>query len=75
MVTILLISFLDVVDARKNEYQLLEFYAGERRIAKLASGLGMSSRAMDFLYDKDGDNKKVNNCMDINTCGGFTPLS
>lgn len=75
MVTILLVSFLTVVDINKNEYEILEFYAGARRISKLASGLGVPSRAMDYLYDHEGDNIQVNNCMDINTSGGFTPLS
>ena len=74
--TILLVAFLNVVDINnKNEYEILEFYAGARRISKLASGIGVPSRAMDCLYDHEGDNIQVNNCMDINTSGGFTYLS
>ena len=75
MVTILLIGYLNYVDLSLDDYQVLEFYAGKRRVAKLASALGFSSAAMDKLYDTTGDNVVTNNCMDINTSGGFLPLT
>ncbi len=74
VVTILLIACLDMVNLDQNKYDVLEFYAGAQRLAKLAQGLGETSMAMDIMYDTFGDNKSTNNCMDINTCGGFTPL-
>jgi len=63
-----------MVNVDQNKYDVLEFYAGARRLAKLATGLGQTCVAMDVLYDTLGDNKTTNNSMDINTCGGFTPL-
>ena len=75
MITILLIGHLTLVDVTKNEYSILEFYAGEKRLAKLGAALGEKTAAMDVLYDKMGDNINTNNCMDMNTSGGFTFLT
>ena len=58
----------------RDEFQVLEFYAGQRRLARLATQLGQSCAAMDRDYDMVGDNKRSNNCMDLNTNAGFTFL-
>ena len=57
-----------------HEYEVLEFYAGKARLAKLAKALGKNSAAMDFVYDTKGDNSTKNNSMDMNTSAGFTFL-
>ena len=69
---VLLVGYLSLVDVTKSQYQIIELYAGERRLARLASELGQSCAAVDKAYDPEGDNRKRNNCMDINTSGGFT---
>lgn len=53
---------------------LIEYFAGARRLCKLAHALGCKSVAMDKKYD-DGDNRTKNNSMDINTSAGFVQLS
>ncbi|CAL1141134.1 unnamed protein product [Cladocopium goreaui] len=55
----------------KNEYDVLELYAGQQRLVKLAKGLKMKTAAMDRDFDTLGDNKSKNNAMDMNTSGGF----
>lgn len=73
IITVLMIGHLSCVELMGDPgYQVLEFYAGQRRAARLASGLGQNCAAMDIMYDPQGDNKKVNNCMDMNTSAGFT---
>lgn len=62
------------MDVSKNDVQILELYAGERRLAKLATSLGLASSAMDRDYDSKADNVVINNSMDINTSGGFVFL-
>ena len=74
IVSILLIGCLHNVDMTRDEFQVLEFYAGQRRLARLATQLGQSCAAMDRDYDMVGDNKRSNNCMDLNTNAGFTVL-
>ena len=77
VVCILLLGHLSFVDPEKTEhetqYEILEFYAGQARLAKMASALGVPSAATDFLYD-DGDNKHKNNSMDMCTSAGFLLL-
>jgi len=73
-VTVLLTGFLSFVDMNRNDYTILELYAGEQRLVKLAKGLGMRTASMDRDYD-DGDNKKKNNAMDLNTSAGFLFLT
>lgn len=74
VVIILLIGYLDMVDMTKNEYDVLELYAGQQRLVKLAKGLKMKTAAMDRDFDTLGDNKSKNNAMDMNTSGGFVFL-
>lgn len=64
-----------MVDTSKNEFHILELYAGEQRLVKLAKGLGMKTASMDRDYDVEGDNKSKNNCMDMNTSAGFVFLN
>ena len=74
VVIILLIGYLDMVDMTKNEYDVLELYAGQQRLVKLAKGLKMKTAAMDRDIDTLGDNKSKNNAMDMITSGGFVFL-
>ena len=74
VVIILLIGYLDMVDMTKNEYDVLELYAGQQRLVKLAKGLKMKTAAMDRDFDTLGDNKSKNNAMEMNTSGGFVFL-
>ena len=71
---ILYIGQLNLTDLNRSDWEVIEYFAGARRLCKLAHGLGCKSVAMDKTYD-DGDNKKKNNCMDINTSAGFVHLS
>lgn len=66
-----MLGHLECVDVNKDQYHVVEFYAGAARLAKLTSGIGGSATAFDRTYDKDGDNKKKRNAMDFNTSGGF----
>ena len=74
MVIILLVGHLDFFDINEGQFQVIELYAGEQRMVKLAKGLGLNTASMDKDYD-DGDNRSKNNSMDMNTCGGFLFLS
>ena len=62
------------MDINKNEHEIIEFYAGEKRLAKLGKAMGLSAVAVDQIYDKKGNNRTCNNSMDINTSGGFAFL-
>ncbi len=49
---ILLTSWLDFVDLNESpEYDVIEFYAGVGRIARLSSGVGYRAAAYDVTYD------------------------
>ena len=71
---IFLLGHVTTLNIEKNEYQVLEFYSGAARLAKLSSALGGKAAAMDCLYDGEGDNKTKNNAMDMCTSGGFLHL-
>ena len=43
VVTILLLGFMDMIDIGKNSFEVLEIYAGEQRLVKLAKGLDLVS--------------------------------
>lgn len=72
LITVLCAGCLNVVDIEGSpkDYEVLEFFAGERRLAKLGAGLGKSNASMDKMYD-DGDNISKTNAMDLNTSAGF----
>ena len=71
---ILMVGFLDVVDVNKDTYQVVELYAGEQRLVKLAKGMGLKTASKDRDFDS-GDNKARNNSMDMNTSAGFSFLN
>ena len=75
LITVFCAGFLNVVDIEGSpkDYEILEFFAGERRLAKLGAGLGKKNASMDKMYD-DGDNISKTNAMDLNTSAGFLPL-
>ena len=50
-------------------FQVVEFFAGSRRIARLARSIGLRSAAHDILYDETEDPET--SAMNINTCSGF----
>ena len=72
---VFMLTYLKSVDVASDfdNYEVLEYYAGAARLAKLSTGCGGKAAAMDILYD-DGDNKSKNNAMDINTSAGFLYL-
>ena len=70
-----MIGHMEMVDLTKNDYQILEFYAGAKRVAKLGAAMGLRVAAMDKIYDKEGNNITKNNCMDLNTSAGFLFLT
>ena len=74
MLIILLIGFLRCVDLDKGNYEVIEYYAGQQRMFKLARGLGLPAASMDYLYDH-GNNRSTNNAMDMNTNAGFLFLN
>ena len=71
---ILYIGQLNLTDLDRSDWEVIEYFAGARRLCKLAHALGCKSVAMDKKYD-DGDNRTKNNSMDINTSTGFVQLS
>ena len=73
---ILLIGNLTIVDFENPaaEYEVLEYYAGTARLARLGKAMGLNVAAMDSLYDVAGDNRKKNNSHDLNTSGGMVFL-
>ena len=71
---ILYIGQLNLTDLDRSDWEVIEYFAGARRLCKLAHALGCKSVAMDTKYD-DGDNRTKNNSMDINTSAGFVQLS
>ena len=70
---IILLGHLELDATTEKPYEVLEFFAGSARIARLAKHLGLSSTALDKSYC-DGDNIESGNCMDINTDAGFLSL-
>lgn len=75
LIIILLAGHLSNVDIDCNRFEVVEYYAGAARLAKISRGLNGESAAMDILYDREGDNKTKNNLVDINTSAGFLPLT
>lgn len=57
-------------------YQVIELFAGKKRISKLAKSIGLVTCAHDIMYDKNFNPKKKSvhpskSCMDINEPAGF----
>ena len=51
---------------------IIELFAGQARICRLAESAGYFTLAHDILYDKSGGFGK--SCMDLNESAGFAPL-
>ena len=69
---VVLCRYLDVGLAGQ-DYQVIECFAGQARIARLASSIGLRSCAHDVLYDDDPTaNKKA---MDVNGNAGYVPMT
>ena len=76
---VLMTSYLPRVQSDR-EYDLIEFFSGAGRIARLAECVGYRSLAFDIIYDKQSKPKgrrtkakgsKGRSCMDLNTSAGF----
>ena len=64
---IILLGFLSMPALRREkQYQVLEFFGGAARTARLAKGLKLKSGSLDKSY---------HNSMDINTDAGFLLLA
>ena len=55
------------------EVQVLELFAGKRRLSRLAKGLGYGVAAHDITYD-NAATSQGRSSMDFNQSGGFTWL-
>lgn len=76
IIIILLVGHLSLLKLDdSNQYEVVEFYAGAARLARIAKSFGVNAAAMDILFDPDSDNVKRNNAMDMNTSAGFLLLS
>ena len=73
---LILLAHLSVVQsyvAGREEFQIVELFAGAARVSRLAKALGIRASALDKALCK-GNNRDVTNCMDINTDAGFLLL-
>ena len=63
--------------ALQEGYQVIELFAGKRRISQLAHSTGLATSAHDIMYDGAFDPKKrkgvhkAKSSMDINESAGF----
>lgn len=71
---ILAASWLDL-PAPEREVQVLELFAGQARLTRLAKSVGLGVAAHDISFDKAADEKKgKKSAMDINTSAGLVLL-
>lgn len=74
---VLLTSWIQLPEGKdlKEGYQVIEFFAGKARVAKLGHATGLVTTAHDIMYDetfKPRKGKKTSkSCMDINDSAGF----
>lgn len=73
---VLLASWIRLPEGQdiREGYQIIEFFAGKRRVARLAHAVGLSAAAHDITYDssfKPRKKKYKKSCMDINDSAGF----
>lgn len=82
LLVILLTSWLDFLP-ESQEYDVIEFYAGVGRIARLSHGVGYRSAAYDVMYDlgccaevsEEHQNRiRKKKTMDLSTPAGFAFL-
>lgn len=52
-------------------YQVIELFAGKRRVARLGASIGLKTTAHDIAYDEAFSTKKGKSSMDINEPAGF----
>ena len=69
----LMVCYMKVIK-KKDAVQVIDLFAGQARLAKLAAALGYVAVALDQAYDKDADNVKFSNSMDLCTSAGFVLL-
>ena len=67
---VLLTSWLDYTSL-DSKYDLIEFFAGVARIARLGETAGYRTFACDLEYSKPGEKRSP---MDINSASGFANL-
>lgn len=74
----LLTSWIQLPEGQdlKEGYQVIEFFAGKARVAKLGHATGLVTTAHDIMYDgafkpKKGKKNMSKSCMDINDSAGF----
>lgn len=61
ILAILLLSWQSFFDLNKSsEYQVIEYYAGVARIARLSKGMGYRSAAYDVAYDTPAFKESAN---------------
>ena len=70
---VLLICFLTLLK-KEDRFQIIDLFAGQARLAKLAAGLGLSAVALDRAFDS-ADNPAQSNSMDLCTNAGFVSLA
>ena len=72
---ILLVWWLEIPRCQQSEYQVVEFYSGVGRIAKLAAKVGFVAAAVDKDYGLDYAKKNTKRSpMDINSNAGLMSL-
>ena len=55
-----------------SEHQVVELFAGQRRICRLASAMGLRTVAHDILYDTEADSLD-GSAFNLNSNAGFVP--
>ena len=53
-------------------YEIIEFFAGQRRISRLASSMGLKACAHDVLYDGNASSLE-HSALNINSDAGYVP--
>ena len=62
------------LDLGTKEYQVIEFFAGQRRVCRLANTIGLSTAALDVLYDEEASSPSKN-AFNINSDSGFVSVA
>lgn len=63
------------VEGPSREIQVLELFAGQARLARLARSIGLPAHAHDATYDPSFGRPGQRSAMDINESGGYLFLS
>ena len=70
---VVLVASLDI-GMRGRNTQVLELFAGQARISRLANAVGLRACALDAVYDKEAESIN-NSCFNINTDAGYVPYA